>query len=128
MMVQAAVTGAIGLAYLRRNITWLLFVLMVAVAVALLAGLIRSGTHAAWVAGVTCESTLTLIGLVRVASVHYVGGTLFAIATLGVLVHPAVGRAFAAAGGRGQPGLRDVVVSEQSLAENAGGAMGGGAG
>jgi hypothetical protein len=122
MFAQAAVTSAIGLAYLRRNITWLLFVLMAAVAVALLAGVIRSGTHAAWVAAVTCESTLTLIGLVRVTTGDYLGGTLLAIATLGVLIHPAVGRAFAAAAGRGQPGLR----SEQSLAENAGGAIGGG--
>ena len=119
MFAQAAVTSAIGLAYLRRNITWLLFVLMVAVAVALLAGLVRSGTHAAWVAAVTCESTLTLIGLVRVSAAHYLGGTLLAIATLGVLIHPAVGRAFAAAAGRGQPGL-----SEPGLAQNTGGGAG----
>lgn len=128
MLAQSAVTGAIGLAYLRRNVTWLLFVLMVAVAVCLLAGLVRSGSHAAWVAAVTCEATLTLVGLVRVASAQYVGGTLLAIATLGVLVHPAVGRAFDATAGRGQPGLRDMRVNEQSLAENAGGAIGGGAG
>jgi hypothetical protein len=128
MLAQAAVTSAIGLACLRRNITWLLIASMVAVAAALLAGLIRSGTHAAWAAAVTCESALTLIGLVRVATVDYLGGTLLAIATLGVLIHPAVGQAFAAAAGRGQPGLRDVVVSEQSRAGNAGGAVGGGAG
>jgi hypothetical protein len=83
MFARAAVTCAIGLAYLRRNITWLLFASMVAVAVALLAGLFRSGTHAARVAAVTGESTLTLIGLVRVTTGDYPGGTLLAIATLG---------------------------------------------
>jgi hypothetical protein len=67
-------------------------------------------------------------GLVRVATGPYVGGTLLAIETLGLLVHPAVGRAFDATAGRGQPGLRDVRVSEQNLAENVGGAIGGGAG
>lgn len=50
----------------------------------LLAGLVRSGAHLAWVAAVTCEATLTLIGLVRVATGQYVGGTLLAIATLGL--------------------------------------------
>lgn len=128
MIAQAVVTSAIGLGYLRRNVTGLLFVLMVAVAVGLLAGLVRSGAHLAWVAAVTCEATLTLIGLVRVATGQYVGGTLLAIATLGLLAHPAVGRAFDATAGRDQPGLRDVRVGEQNLAENAGGAIGGGAG
>jgi hypothetical protein len=79
-------------------------------------GLVRPGAHAAWVAAVTCEATLTLIGLVRVATGQYVGGTLLAIATLGRLVHPAV------------PGVRDVRVSEQNRAGNARGAIGGGAG
>ncbi|HEX3491570.1 MAG TPA: hypothetical protein VHU92_19650 [Streptosporangiaceae bacterium] len=128
MFAQAAVTSAIGLACLRRNITWLLIASMLAVAVALLAGLIRSGAHAAWVTAVTCESTLMLIGLVRVTAGDYLGGTLLAIATLGVLIHPAVGRAFAAAAGRGQPGLGQPGLTEQSLAANAGGAIGGGAG
>ncbi|MGH3410930.1 MAG: hypothetical protein ACRDRJ_51805 [Streptosporangiaceae bacterium] len=77
---------------------------------------------------VTCEATLTLIGLVRVATGQYVGGTLLAIATPGLLVHPAVGGAFDATAGRDQPGLGDVRVGEQTLAENAGGAIGGGAG
>jgi hypothetical protein len=35
------------------------------------------------VAVVTCESTLTLLGLVRVTTGYYLGGTLVAIATLG---------------------------------------------
>ena len=95
-----------------------LFVLMLAVAAGLLAGLVRSGSHAAWVAAVTCEATLTLVGLVRVATGQYAGGSLLAIATLGLLVHPAAGRAFDAT----------ARVSEQSLAENPGGAIGGGAG
>jgi hypothetical protein len=78
---------------------------MLAVAAGLLAGLVRSGSHAAWVAAVTCEATLTLVGLVRVATGQYAGGSLLAIATLGLLVHPAVGRAFdATAGERAEPG------------------------
>ena len=78
---------------------------MLAVAAGLLAKLVRSGSHAAWVAAVTCEATLTLVGLVRVATGQYAGGSLLAIATLGLLVHPAVGRAFdATAGQRAEPG------------------------
>jgi hypothetical protein len=101
---------------------------MLAVAAALLAGLVRSGPHAAWVAAVTCEATLTPVGLVRVATGQYAGGSLLAIATLGLLVHPAIGQALDTTAGRGRPGLREVRVSEQSLAENAGGAIGGGSG
>jgi len=111
MLAQAAVTATVGLAYLRRNLTWLLFVLMLAVALGLLASLVRSGSHAAWVTAVTGEAVFTLLGLVRVASVQYLGGTLLAMATLGVLVHPAVGRAFATAR-----------RSESGLADNPGGA------
>jgi hypothetical protein len=129
LVAQAAATGAIGLAYLRRNVTGLLFVLMLAVALCCLAGLVRSGTHAAWVIAVVFEGAFTLAGLWRVlASAGYLGGLLLAMATLGVLLHPAVGRAFAAIPGRGQPGVRDVRVGEQTLAENTGGAIGGGAG
>jgi hypothetical protein len=124
MLAQAGVTGAIGVAYLRRNVTWLLFVLMVAVALCLLASLVRSGTHAAWVAAVTCETAFTLLGLVRVANAQYLGGTLLAMATLGVLIHPAVGRTFvAAATGSGEPGLAENAGSAIN-----GGAIGGGAG
>ena len=78
---------------------------MLAVAAGLLAKLVRSGSHAAWVAAVTCEATLTLVGLVRVTAGQDAGGSLLAIATLGLLVHPAVGRAFdATAGQRAGPG------------------------
>jgi hypothetical protein len=71
-------------------VTWLLFVPMLAVAAGLLAGLVRSGPHAAWVAAVTCEATLTLVGLVRVATGQYAGGSLLAVATPGLLMGQAL--------------------------------------
>lgn len=131
MAAQSASTAVISLAFLRRGLTWLLFALMLAALLGCLAGLARSGTHLAWVASVVAEGALTLLGLVRVMSLQYLGGTLFAIITLGVLLHPATGRAFSAPGSRqaepGQPGFAEVRIGEVTLAENAGG-LGGGAG
>ena len=63
----------------------------------------------------TCEATITLFGLLHVATAQYPGGTLLAMATLGVLVHPAVGRAFEPAAGLDEPGR----------AQNSGRAIGG---
>jgi hypothetical protein len=104
VLAQSGATGAIALTYLRRNVTWLLFAAMLTAALCLLAGLVRSGTHAAWVAAVACESAISALGLARVLTgAGYLGGTLLGIGALGVLLHPSTGRAFAPAAGPGQP-------------------------
>jgi indole-3-glycerol phosphate synthase len=61
--------------------------------VGLLAVVVRSGTHAVWITAV-----FIVLGLYRFFFHRFLGGTLFAVAAFGVLMHPAVGRAFTAAG------------------------------
>ena len=95
-MAQAGASAAIGLGYSRRNAPWLLLTILVAVAVCGLAGLIRSGSHTAWLAAVSLEVCLVAVGLFLFAYDRYLGGTLLAIIALGTLLHPAVARAFAA--------------------------------
>jgi hypothetical protein len=95
---QAVMAGVIGLAYSRRNVPWLLIMLMLAVSLCLLAIMIRSGTHTAWTVAVGFEAVLAVVGLYRfIFFGQYVGGTLLSLITFGVLMHPAVGRAFTAA-------------------------------
>jgi hypothetical protein len=130
LLVQSGATAVISLAFWRRGVTWLLFALMLAALLGCLSGLARTGTHLAWVATVVAEGAVTLLGLVQAMSLDYLGGTLLAIVTLGVLLHPAVGRAFTATGSRrsqpGQPGFGEARIGDAGLAENAGG-IGGGA-
>jgi hypothetical protein len=114
---QSGITAAIALAYLRRNVTWLLFVVMLAVLLGGLASLVRGGTHGAWVTAVACESAYTVFGLVRVMSGPYLGGTLLGMATLGLLLHPAAGRAFTVVprrlAERADAGLADAGLADQ---------------
>jgi hypothetical protein len=51
-------------------------------------------SQSAWVLTVGAETAFLLFGLFRFATSRYLGGTLFAIITLGTLLHPAVERAF----------------------------------
>jgi hypothetical protein len=98
---QAVMAGAIGLAYSRRNVPWLLITLMLAVSLCLLAIAIRSGTHSIWTAAVGFEAVLAVVGLYRfIFFGQYTGGLLLSMITFGVLMHPAVGRAFTAPPGR----------------------------
>jgi hypothetical protein len=106
LVAQAGATAAIGLAYNRRNVPLLLLTILIALALCGLAGLIRSGSHPAWVAAMSLEACLVALGLFRFVYDRYLGGTLLAIITLGTLLHPAVARAFAAAAGWHQP-MRD---------------------
>lgn len=94
MVAQGAASAAIGAGYGRRNLPWLVLTIAVAVAVCALAGLVRSGGHGTWLAAVMIESALVAIGVFLFAYARYLGGTLLAIITLGVLLHPAVSRAF----------------------------------
>lgn len=97
LVAQAGASAAIGLGFYRRNAPWLVLAILVAVALCGLARLVRSGTHATWLAAVSVESGLVAVGLFRFAYARYLGGTLLAIITLGTLLHPAVARAFAGA-------------------------------
>ena len=116
LLAQAGASAAIGLSYSRRHVPWLLVTIVVAVVVASLAALIRSGGHAAWLTAVCTESGLVAIGLFRFASARHMGGSLLAIVTLGTLLHPAVAGAFAGAEQR-QTAAPDVGVVADSGAE-----------
>jgi hypothetical protein len=113
---QALMSGAIGLAYNRRNVPWLLVMVLLAVLLYLLATLVRSGTHAAWAAAVASETVLSAIGLYRfIFYGRYVGGTLLALITFGILIHPAVGRAFSAPSRRARAGFPEPALAEVRL-------------
>ena len=112
MVAQAGVSGVLGVAFSRRNPTWLVVTALVTIAVLSLAALVRSGTPSAWLVALSAEAGLVTVGLFRFAFARYMGGTLLAIITLGTLAHPTVARAFSrrAAVRRGVP--------RQSLAED----------
>jgi hypothetical protein len=102
---QAAAAAAIGLPYSRRHMPSIIITLMLVVALLGLAVLTRSGAHAAWVTAIGFESAFIMFGLVRFFSTRYLGGTLFGIITLGMLLHPAVARAFSGAPRPGERGF-----------------------
>ena len=91
---QAAATAAIGLSFSRRHVPSVIITLMLVVALLGLAALSRTGAHAAWLSAIGFESAFIMFGLIRFFSTRYLGGTLFGIITIGVLLHPAVARAF----------------------------------
>jgi len=94
---QAAAAAAIGLCYSRRHMPSIVITLMLVVALLGLAALARTGAHVAWLAAIGFESAYIMFGLIRFFSTRYLGGTLFGIITIGVLLHPAVARAFSGA-------------------------------
>jgi hypothetical protein len=91
---QAAVAAAIGLSYSRRQVPSIIITLMLVVALLGLAAMARSGTQVAWMVTIGFETAFVMFGIIRFITSRYVGGTLFGIITLGVLLHPAVARAF----------------------------------
>jgi hypothetical protein len=93
LLAQAGVSAVISICFSRRHAPWLL-VVVATVTVCCLAGLVRSGSHAAWLMTVCFESAFVAVGLFRFAYARYMGGTLLAMITLGTLLHPAVSRAF----------------------------------
>ena len=113
IVVQAAMSGLIGLAFNRRNVPWLVVMVLLAVSLLLLAALVRSGTHAAWTAAVGSEAVLSAIGLYRfILYGRYVGGTLIALITVGIMIHPAVGRAFSAPPRRARAEFTEAAFAE----------------
>lgn len=118
VVAQAAVAAAIGLPYSRRHLPSIIITLMLVAALWGLVMVVRSGTHAGWILAIAFETAFILFGLSRFFTSRYLGGTLFAIAALGTLLHPAVARAFAGQPGRGRPGF-----SETGRTEAADGAL-----
>jgi hypothetical protein len=121
VVAQAALAGAIGLPYSRRHLPSIIITLMLVAALWGLVMVVRSGTQAGWILAIGFETAYILFGLSRFFTSRYLGGTLFAICTLGTLLHPAVARAFTGQPGRGRPGF-----SETGLTEPADGALDGG--
>jgi hypothetical protein len=123
VLAQAALTGAIGLSYGRRNVSWIMITLMLAIALCGLAAIVRSGSHAAWIFAVAFEAAYAAVGLVQFLTARFLGGTLFAVVTLSVLVHPTVIRAFGGSPRRGSQPLGGARLDQ--LGEPADDALGG---
>ncbi len=77
----------------------------------------RSGTHAAWTIAIAFESAFIALGLVRFITSRYLGGTLPGVIACGVLLHPAVARAFTASSWRADPGYPDPGYPDPGYAE-----------
>jgi hypothetical protein len=97
MVAQTVCSAGVGLFYSRRHLTSIIITLSLVVVLAGLVLLSRTGTHAAWLTAVGLESIYLIFGLYRFATSRYLGGTLLAIITLGVLAAPSVARAFGGA-------------------------------
>lgn len=117
VVAQATVAAAIGLFYSRRHIPSILITLLLVAALCGLAIMLRSGTHAAWVIALTFEASFVLFGVSRFFAARYVGGTLLAIILAGVLIHPAVARAYAGAAAPGEDGLGEPGLEERGLGQ-----------
>jgi hypothetical protein len=94
ILAQAAVAAAIGLFFSRRHLPSLVITLLVVVALCVLAAVARTGTHTAWVVMLGAEAGYVLVGLFRFMTGGFIGGTLFSMIAVGVLIHPAVARAY----------------------------------
>ena len=102
MTAQTVCSAAVGLFYSRRHLLSIIITLSLVVVLVGLVMLVRTGTHTAWLTAIGLESIYLIFGLYRFATSRYLGGTLLAIVTLGVLLAPSVARAFGGAAGRDQ--------------------------
>jgi ribose/xylose/arabinose/galactoside ABC-type transport system permease subunit len=111
VMAQTVAAAVIGLPFSRRHLPSILITLALVVALAGLALVVRSGTRTAWLVAVGFELAFIGYGLSRFFFARYLGGTLLAIVTAGILAHPAVAGAFSVrlsrrpAGQQAEPGL-----------------------
>jgi hypothetical protein len=94
VVAQTIAAAAVGLPFSKRQMSSVLITLAMVAALCVLAFLVRSGTKAAWLMAVGFEVAFVGYGLSRFFAARYLGGTLFAIITVGTLVHPAVARAY----------------------------------
>jgi hypothetical protein len=122
IVAQAGADAAIGLGFSRRHVPSIVITLMLVVALLGLALLVRSGTHAAWVIALGFESAFVTFAIVRFITSRYVGGSLMAMIATGVLLHPAVARAFSGAPAASERGFGN----EPALGEAGADAVGGG--
>ena len=97
VVAQTIAAAAVGLPFSKRQLSSVLIIVAMVVALCGLAFLVRSGTKTAWLVAVGFEVAFVAYGLSRFFAARYLGGTLFAIITLGTLVHPAVARAYGVA-------------------------------
>ncbi len=112
IVAQAAVAAAIGLFFGKRHLPSILFTLAMVAVLCGLAVASRTASHAAWVATLAAESALVLFGVLRFMTARYVGGTLLAIITAVVLIHPAVARAYGSAPQHAREGLAEEALGE----------------
>ncbi len=94
VIAQAVAAAAVGLPFSRRHLPSILITLLMIAAFCLLALLVRAGTRSAWMVALGVESLFFLYGVSRFVLARYVGGTLFALVITGILLHPAVARAY----------------------------------
>lgn len=113
MVAQTVCSAAVGLFYSRRHLVSIIITLTLVVVLIGLVLLVRTGTHAAWLTAIGLESIYLIFGLYRFATSRYLGGTLLAIITLGVLFAPSVARAFGRAPGRDQ-GFGETELADQA--------------
>jgi hypothetical protein len=121
VIAQAIAAAAVGLPFSKRQLSSVLITLAMVAALCGLVFLVRSGTKTAWLVALGFEMAFVAYGLSRFFAARYLGGTLFAIITLGTLVHPAVARAYAVAPRRAP----EEPPGELGLGDAAGGTCGG---
>jgi hypothetical protein len=112
LVAQAAAAAAIGLFFSKRHLPSILFTLAIVAVLCGLAVASRTGSHAAWVTALAAESALVLFGVLRFMTARYVGGTLLAIVTTAVLIHPVVARAYGSAPQQAGEGLAEEPLGE----------------
>jgi O-antigen ligase len=120
MVAQAVAGGLVGLAFGRRQLPSIFITLSLVIAICLVAMLAKTGTRTAWLVTFGFQSVYFLFGLSRFVSARYVGGTLFSLIILVVMLRPGVTRAYSVFTGRLAPGGG----GEIGLAETAGEAFG----
>lgn len=124
IVAQAVIAAAIGLPFSRRQLSSILMTLALVAALSVLAVLVRSGGHAAWLAAISAESAFVVFGLSRFVSARYVGGTLLGIIALVTLLRPSVGRAFTAGRQPAVPAPADFAAGQDGLEDAADGPLG----
>jgi hypothetical protein len=125
VVAQTIAAAAVGLPFSKRQLSSILITLAMVAALCVLVFLVRSGTRMAWLVAVGFEVAFVAYGLSRFFAARYLGGTLFAIITLGTLVHPAVARAYGVAPHRAPEEPPEEPPDELGLGDPAGDTCGG---
>ena len=113
LVAQAVAGGLVGLAFARRQLPSICITLTLVIAVCLVAMLARTGTRAAWLLTFGFEGVYFLFGLSRFFSARYVGGTLFSLIVVVMLLHSSVTRAYSMFPGRlARGGAGEMALSE----------------